>query len=358
MLGLGHRVNVTRFQYHWTVGAFSMRDENDLISVHDEDIEHTSIRVFRPSNDTSEVMPTIIFYHGGGYFVGSADTIEPITYLMAKYTRYLVIYVEYRLIPEHKYPAAYEDSLKAAQYLIRNHKKYRIDLENLILMGDSAGGNLATSISQQLIETKMARPKMQVLIYPILQFFDFTLPSYRINLEKRILGNINHDNFKNFLHYFTGIEVDDSVFYNGHTSRYHKDSILAEYVNPGYLPIKLRNQNLKTINFMNDTSEKYSRLAEILLDKKVSPLLVDDEFLKKHTPNYTLLLTAEMDILRDDGFIYAERLKRVGKTIVHKHYDNMFHGVLGLLHGPLKFNEAHPLLKKIAQHVKEVISVK
>lgn len=88
------------------------------------------------------------------------------------------------------------------KYIIQNNVKYLVDLNNLILLGDSAGivyyyyyyylifylklnkcligGNLAAVISQHLIENKIAVPKLQVLIYPILQFFDFTLPSYRV----------------------------------------------------------------------------------------------------------------------------------------------------------------------------------
>lgn len=274
---------------------------------------------------------------------------------MAKYTQFLVIYIEYRLIPEHKYPAAYHDSLLATKYLLKNHDKYKIDLENLVLMGDSAGGNLATVISHHLIENKISKPKMQVLIYPIMQFYDFTLPSYRLNLPRQIMGNINHDNFKNFIHYFTGIEVDDSIFLNGHTTRHHKESMFSEYVNIGYLPTELRSHNLESVCQMNDTNGKYNELAEILLSTKVSPLLVDNEYLKLNTPDKTLLLTAEFDILRDDGFIYAERLRRIGKNLVHHHHGNLFHGIFGLLHGPLEFKRAHLMVKQVADHIKQVI---
>lgn len=359
-IGLLHRVNVTRYSYHFSVGAFNIRENNDNISIHDEVIDHLSVRVYRPlkankNSNVNETLPTIIFYHGGGYFVGSADILEPVTYLMAKYTQYLVIYIEYRLIPEHRYPAAFEDSFEAAKHLIKNHLRYSIDLNNLIIMGDSAGGNLATIVSQQLIEQNIIKPKLQVLIYPILQFFDFTLPSYMQNLPKRILGSISHDNFKNFLHYFTGVEVDDSIFLNGHTSIYQKESKLASYVSREYLPKKFL-VNLNNITLFNDTYGKYSKLSEILLDNKVSPLLVDDVYLERNTPDNTILLTVGFDILRDDGFIYAGRLKKLGKKIDHMHFESMFHGIFGLLHGPLEFSRARILVKNMAEHVKKVVS--
>jgi acetyl esterase/lipase len=273
---------------------------------------------------------------------------------MAKYTNYTVIYIEYRLIPEHKYPSALNDSYDTTLYLIRNHIQYKIDLNNLILMGDSAGGNLATVISQSLSYNKIVKPKLQILIYPLLQLFDFTLPSYRINLPKRVLGNIDHEKFKHFLHYFTGVEVDDSVFFNGHTTREHKESVLSKFVNSNHLPLSLRDESADVIH-LNDTEGKYEKLCDILLSREVSPLLVKDEFLKENTPEHTFLLTTEIDILRDDGFIYAKRLKDLGLNIEHKHYDNLFHGVFGLLHGPISFDIAHDLVLTVVDYVKKVI---
>lgn len=63
---------MTRIAYHWTVGAMNIRDPNHFIEIIDEDVEHCSMRIFRSMNRTGKVMPTIIFYHGGGHFVGSA----------------------------------------------------------------------------------------------------------------------------------------------------------------------------------------------------------------------------------------------------------------------------------------------
>lgn len=175
-------------------------------------------------------------------------------------------------------------------------------------------------------------------------------------MPKRILGNIDHENFKNFIHYLTDIEVDDSIFYNGHTSRSLKESMLSEYVNHGYLPAKFRNHNLNEISLKNDTNNKYDKLNSIILDKRLSPLLVDDDFLVNNTPTNTFLITTELDILRDDGFIYAERLRRLGLNIQHKHYESVFHGILSLLFGPLEFSESHKLLTDISKAIKSSLN--
>ncbi len=240
-------------------------------------------------------------------------------------------------------------------HLLKKTKHYKIDTENIVLMGDSAGGNLATVIGQKLISENLCKPKLQVLIYPLLQFFDFTLPSYRINLPKRILGNIHHQNLKNFLHFLTNEPVDDTLFLNGHTSHLHKDSLFSRYVNADLLPSHF-SDNLAPVSLLNDTRGFYTRMADIILDKSLSPLLVSDEHLAENTPENTFLVTAEMDILRDDGFIYAERLRRVGKRIHHKHYDDMFHGVFNLIHGPLTMRQAHELMEEITSFVLKTVN--
>lgn len=348
------RLDLTRLSYHYTVGVFNIRDHRDEIEVIDEEVDHLSIRIFRPTKLIRDEMPTVIYYHGGGHFVGSADIFEPVTYLLANSSGCQVIYIEFRLIPEIQYPTPLNDAYHITKHLIKNSRNYKIDLNNLIMMGDSAGGNLATVVSAKLITENIARPKLQVLIYPILQMFDFTLPSYRINMPKRILGTIHSENYKNFLHYLTGHNVDDSVFSNGHTSGMDKDRF-SQFVNVNLLPVKFMEHNLSKVSLLNDTTGRFSRLSDILLSKELSPLLVDDETLMRTTPANTILVTAELDILRDDGFIYAERMRRVGKRIEHVHYDNMFHGVLNLIFGPLEFRQSRVLLNDVSKAIQKVL---
>lgn len=279
------------------------------------------------------------------------------TYALAKHTGFLVVYIEYRLIPEHKFPAAYNDSLSTTLTLVRAHHKYGIDVERLVLMGDSAGGNLASVLAQQMLEHGLARPRLQVLIYPILQFLDFALPSYERYLPASVLGSINRENVIKFLGYLTGEEcVDETIFRNGHTSARQKD-LLGGYVSRRYLSNE-DNQQPQLHGHLNDTENRFARLTELLLSNIASPLLVDDAYLAAHTPERTILITAEMDVLRDEGFIYAERLRRVQKRVTHVHYDDLFHGIFGLVTGPFKFDKAARMVEHIASmiaiHVNEL----
>jgi acetyl esterase/lipase len=160
------------------------------------------------------------------------------------------------------------------------------------------------------------------------------------------------------IHFMTGEPVDDSILLNGHTTSAQKESF-ALYINHSFLPGKLRtacsNEQEETIMLKNDTSNKYSRLRNILLDKNVSPLLADDEYLRKNTPPHTLLFTVEMDIVRDDGFIYAERLRRLGLNVKHKHYESSFHGVWGLNYGLVDFDDSHIIMNDLTNAIKLII---
>ncbi|NXY22800.1 ADCL4 protein, partial [Atrichornis clamosus] len=101
---------------------------------------------------------------------------------IAKESGWLVVSVGYRLAPEHKYPAAYEDCLNATEHFLQHLEHYGVDPARVTVCGDSAGGNLAAAVSQTLAgRSDLPRLRAQVLIYPGLQALDFNLPSYHQN---------------------------------------------------------------------------------------------------------------------------------------------------------------------------------
>ncbi|NXN10069.1 ADCL4 protein, partial [Indicator maculatus] len=107
---------------------------------------------------------------------------ETICRYIAKGGKLVVVSVGYRLAPEHKYPAAYEDCLNATIHFMKNIEHYGVDPANVIVCGDSAGGNLAAAVSQTLAgRSDLPRLRAQILMYPGLQAVDFDLPSYQQN---------------------------------------------------------------------------------------------------------------------------------------------------------------------------------
>ncbi|NXL89114.1 ADCL4 protein, partial [Alectura lathami] len=107
---------------------------------------------------------------------------ENICRYLATESNSVVVSVGYRLAPEHKYPAAYEDCLNATIHFLRNAEHYGVDPARVSVCGDSAGGNLAAAVSQTLAgRSDLPRLRAQILIYPGLQALDFNLPSYQQN---------------------------------------------------------------------------------------------------------------------------------------------------------------------------------
>ena len=216
---------------------------------------------------------------------------------------------------------------------------------------------MASVINRKLIEDNIIRPKLKVLIYPILQFFDFALPSYKEFMSKNILGNIDDENFKNFIHYFTGFEVDDSILDNGHSTSYDKESELSKYVDKSLLPEKYKKEEFyKPISEqLNSTIDM--NLKNLILQPDISPLLVSDSTLKDYSAQHTYVLTVGQDILRDDGLIYVKRMNNLNLNVKHDHYENLFHGIFGLLHGPLKFDLSLDLMKSVSEHIRHVVAL-
>lgn len=197
-------------------------------------------------------------------------------------------------MPEHYFPAALDDCTLITYELFQNADKYRIDINRITLTGDSAGGNLALVLTQSLINDGY-HPRTACLIYPALQFFDFTLPSYRIYLPRNILGVINEENFLSVMSELSQskIKVTRDILYNNHTTADDKKR-LRPYLNAEkYLPISL------PFDIEQEGNENLIPHLKFLISTKMSPMLVSDSELKKLP--MILLFTTEFDILRDEG---------------------------------------------------------
>lgn len=148
-------------------------------------LEGLTIRVFSPLN-ASELLPAAIYYHGGCFISGGFDTHDKQLRQLAFYGNCRVIAVQYRLAPEHQFPAAHDDAERAADLVWQNADKLGVDKNRITLCGDSAGGHLALVTSLRLKDKGLWNPAQLILIYPMLDA-TASFESYTLNGQDYVI---------------------------------------------------------------------------------------------------------------------------------------------------------------------------
>ncbi|KAI4548020.1 hypothetical protein MG293_000350 [Ovis ammon polii] len=262
----------------------------------------------------------------------------------------VVISTNYRLAPEHHFPSQFEDVYNALKWFLNQDvlDKYSVDPERIGISGESAGGNLAAAVTQQLIDDPDVKIKLktQSLIYPALQCLDLDLPSYRENSN---LGLTKSFVARLWSGYFTtDRSLEKAMFFNQHVPV--ESSHLFKFVNwSSFLPEKFRKGH-----FYKSPTYGNSKLAKKypgFLDVRAAPLLADDNRLRSLPLTY--VITCQYDILRDDGIMYVTRLQNAGVRVTHNHIEDGFHGALVYRHAkrhggfssfsPNQRSNTHPL---------------
>lgn len=128
-----------------------------------------NIKIYKPfcDNKTQE-LPILIYYHGGGWTIGSLKAYDNILRYICSCTKHIVVGVEYRKAPEYKFPIAAEDAIKAYDWVIDNIDAIKGDMNSIAIGGDSAGGNLTCVVLNDILNNNKIVPKKLVLIYPVL----------------------------------------------------------------------------------------------------------------------------------------------------------------------------------------------
>jgi acetyl esterase/lipase len=206
--------------------------------------------------------PGFVFFHGGGMVAGSIDTHHRVAAALAHATGCRLISVDYRLAPEHKFPAAIDDAIAATEFVARRAASLGIDAEKLVVGGDSAGGTLAAVICQHALQHSGLLIRAQCLICPVLDFEEIS-PSRQAFADDHLIGR-------------STLEAD-----------------LADYLPAGI-----------------DTG-----------DLRVSPLRAVNV---KGLPT-AIIHTAEFDPMRDEGNAYARKLFAAGVAVEHVCHDGMIH---------------------------------
>jgi len=225
------------------------------------------VRCYRPKGATKdERLPALLYFHGGGWVIGSLEAYDlPCRFFCAR-TGCAVVAVDYRLAPEHKFPAALDDAVASFRWLAQDAVELGIDPDRIVVAGDSAGGTLAT-VTAQKVRGEARTPCLQWLIYPATDLAADT-PSHASCGQGFLLTQAD-------MEWFRGL-------------------------------------------YLNDLSE--------ITDPRVSPLRTSD--LSGLPP--ALIFTAGLDPLRDEGRAYAEKLATAGVKVVHREFESLIHGFVGM----------------------------
>ncbi|CAJ0573937.1 unnamed protein product, partial [Mesorhabditis spiculigera] len=228
---------------------------------------------------------------------------------MTKMLGSVVVSVNYRLAPETVYPGGLEDVEKALVHFLDNAEKYGVDPERVVIMGDSAGGNLIAATAQRMRKRPEYRIAGQVLLYPLLQFHNLQTQSYR-RYHRDLKGYALVDPISLCYYYMWYAGIDISVtpelalaaVSNGHISDRVRNTTLEE-LDFSELP-KKPNHKIRNVLEVERNFEAMALIEERLLDPSFVPLV------QKNLTGLpeTLMVTCEFDILRDEGILYHQRL--------------------------------------------------
>ncbi|XP_043850463.1 arylacetamide deacetylase-like [Dromiciops gliroides] len=326
---------------------------NEKATVTDTLFNNVPVRVFVPKQKPSTTRRAVFYIHGGGWAIGDATwkLYDELARQMMDKLDAVIVSTNYRLSPEYHFPTQFEDVYDALRWFLRKKvlAEYGVDPSRICVAGDSAGGNLAAAVTQKLLDDPEVKTKVKIqsLIYPALQTLDMDLPSHRENAHMVFLTK--HDMVRYWSTYFTlDKALKEAMLVNQHTPV--ESSHLFKFVNwSTLLPERFKKGHVyaNPTHGHSDLAKKYPGF----LDVRASPLLADDSKLQ-HLP-LTHILTCQHDVLRDDGIMYASRLRAAGVQVVHEHVENGFHGILTMTSELMKFKVGLRALNKYLKWLEE-----
>jgi acetyl esterase len=226
------------------------------------------LRLYRPAGaEPDQVLPVLVYFHGGGWLLGGLDSHDTTCRHFANAARCVVVSVDYRMAPEHKFPAAVDDSAAATRWVIEHAGSLGVDPARVAVGGDSAGGNLATVMALMARDGTLPPLVFQLLIYPATDMAMTTVSSQTITETVPLTS--------------------------------------------------------KTMKWFID---HYMRGPQDVVDWRASPARAAD----LSGTAQALVLTCSCDPLRDEGIEYARRLEREGVRVTHLHFSDQIHGFVSM----------------------------
>jgi acetyl esterase len=225
------------------------------------------VRIYWPN--AAGTRPAIVYYHGGGHVIGSLDSHDLVARNLCGGAGAVVVSIDYRMGPEHRFPAAVEDSFAALEWVHANAASLGADPDRLGVHGDSAGANLAAVVALVARDKGGPKLRLQSLVYPVADF------------------RMETESYKKYATDCGILTAEAMKWFRGH----------------------------------------YLRTMDDATDWRASPVLAPS--VAGVAP--AIVIAAECDVLRDEGLAYAERLKAAGVPVEYKRYAGMIHAFFGMM---------------------------
>lgn len=225
-------------------------------------------RIYKPHDHSEDKLhPVVVYFHGGGFVIADLDVYDGGPRGVSKMADVIVVSVHYRQAPEHHFPAAHDDALAAYRWVLENAQTFRGDPQKVAVMGESAGGNLAIGVSMMARDAGLAAPKHQLLVYPV-----------------------------------AGVDMDNESYVENADAKPLNKPMMKWFV--------------KHI-FANEADAQDPRI-NIVEKANLSGL-----------PS-TTVICAEIDPLRTEGELLAEKLEQAGVDVRHKTFNGSTHEFFGM----------------------------
>jgi len=225
-------------------------------------------RIYKPHDHSEDKLhPVVVYFHGGGFVIADLDVYDGGPRGVSKMADVIVVSVHYRQAPEHHFPAAHDDALAAYRWVLENAQTFRGDPQKVAVMGESAGGNLAIGVSMMARDAGLPAPKHQVLVYPV-----------------------------------AGVDMNNESYVENADAKPLNKPMMKWFV--------------KHI-FANDADAQDPRI-NIVEKANLSGL-----------PS-TTVICAEIDPLRTEGELLAEKLEQAGVDVRHKTFKGSTHEFFGM----------------------------
>ncbi len=320
------------------------------VDIQEREFSGVKVLVYSPkrTGGATNVKAKGLFHiHGGAWIAGNAWDNGALLLKLASQEEVVIVSVDYRLAPKYPFPTPFEDCLAACKHFVEKAEDFGVDPARIGISGFSAGANLAAAVVLKLRDTRFpVQLRLQVLVYPELQFLDLRLPS-AVQYANGPVITVGALAASWSLYLTGGTELARPLLNDSHTTTAVKGQIRETYLNHNHIPMEYLYSPYNGPSVDHGDEDVWNRIKEAAFNPYLAPLLAKD---LSGLPR-TYILGVRCDCVRDDGILYAWRLRQAGVDVTDDILPRGFHGMMDLPYGV--YQEVDEALDLYIKYIKD-----